>query len=300
MSANVNLNSVLFDFHTHSNMSDGDCKPSNVVALAKMRNIKYLALTDHDKVTGIEEALVSANENSIKLASGCEFSTPHHKHIVGLCIDTKNEQLTKLLDYQASVVRDKITHIGKELAKLGFYNALDDVIARSIKGSTINNYCFARYLEDIGVCAKNTGYEKFFATGGLIPKFHSKWSSIEEVCEVILASGGIPILAHLWRYYLPKNCKEYEDLNVRKKTMEELVERFKAAGGIGLEVDGSRVEEWNYEFLYGLAKKYDLYVSAGSDFHNEDSPTSKNFGRKFLLPEDLIPIWHHERFKFLN
>ena len=70
MSADVNLDNGLFDFHTHSNMSDGDCKPSNVVALAKMRNIKYLALTDHDKVTGIEEALVSANENSIKLASG--------------------------------------------------------------------------------------------------------------------------------------------------------------------------------------------------------------------------------------
>ena len=77
---------VICDLHTHSTASDGTTSPAEVVKRAAKANVKYLALTDHDTVAGIEEALKTAEELKINFIPGIELSTYFNKesvHVLG-------------------------------------------------------------------------------------------------------------------------------------------------------------------------------------------------------------------------
>ena len=63
------------DFHIHSTASDGNCTPSQVVTLAKKRNIDIMALTDHNTTSGLDEAIKRGNDIGIKVIPGVELST---------------------------------------------------------------------------------------------------------------------------------------------------------------------------------------------------------------------------------
>ncbi|MEQ1629354.1 MAG: PHP domain-containing protein, partial [Gallionella sp.] len=79
-----------FDFHCHSNISDGTLTPTELVQRAAGRGVKAMALTDHDDVDGLDEARAVANELGIAFVNGVEVSVTwrsHTLHIVGLGID---------------------------------------------------------------------------------------------------------------------------------------------------------------------------------------------------------------------
>ena len=85
------------DFHSHTNHSDGVLSPSELINLAKDNKVKYLAITDHDTVDGIQEAKkITINQTSIKIISGIELSVDllnEDIHILGIGIDESNQQL---------------------------------------------------------------------------------------------------------------------------------------------------------------------------------------------------------------
>lgn len=81
------------DLHTHSNASDGTCTPTEVVRLAAQKGLRAMALTDHDTVSGVEEAMNTASAFSlpIQVIPGTELSVAYKKqdiHIVGLLLIT--------------------------------------------------------------------------------------------------------------------------------------------------------------------------------------------------------------------
>ena len=97
--------SELADFHTHSTASDGTFTPSENVALAAKRGLKAIAVTDHDTVGGVAEALAAGKEQGVEVIAGIEFSCAWEGldiHIVGLDLDLGNEELMK----QISTCRD--------------------------------------------------------------------------------------------------------------------------------------------------------------------------------------------------
>ena len=94
---------TICDLHTHSTASDGTSSPSEVVKRAKAANVKYLALTDHDTVSGIEEALKTAKDLDITFIPGIELSTYFNKesiHVLGFFKGDgyKNKELNDFLD----------------------------------------------------------------------------------------------------------------------------------------------------------------------------------------------------------
>lgn len=93
---------IKVDFHVHTTASDGLLTPSETVKRAVKNNVKYLAITDHDTVSGIDEALKAAETEDIKVIPGIELSTQHNGeniHILGYFKDNsyKNESLNKKL-----------------------------------------------------------------------------------------------------------------------------------------------------------------------------------------------------------
>ncbi|MGG7178618.1 PHP domain-containing protein [Clostridium paraputrificum] len=90
------------DFHTHTTSSDGILSPKEMVQRAFHNDVKYLAITDHDTISGLEEALDEAKKLNIKLIPGVELSTNHNKesiHILGFFKDDsyKNPEFTEYL-----------------------------------------------------------------------------------------------------------------------------------------------------------------------------------------------------------
>ena len=82
------------DLHTHSNKSDGELSPAELISKAANNGIRILALTDHDTISGLKDAKKAAIKNNINLVNGVELSTQWDNrtiHIIGLNIDGKNK-----------------------------------------------------------------------------------------------------------------------------------------------------------------------------------------------------------------
>ena len=91
------------DFHVHTTSSDGVLSPTEVVRRAAKNGVKYLAITDHDTVLGIEEALKEAKKYSITIIPGIELSTNFKNesiHVLGFFKDEsyKNPELIEILN----------------------------------------------------------------------------------------------------------------------------------------------------------------------------------------------------------
>ena len=91
------------DLHVHSTYSDGTNTPKELIKLAENEGLSAIALTDHDTLDGIPDALDAAKNSSVELIPGVELSTNFNNtevHIVGLFLDHNNKQINDYLIYQ--------------------------------------------------------------------------------------------------------------------------------------------------------------------------------------------------------
>ena len=155
------------DFHIHTTSSDGTLSPTEVVQRAHKNNVKYLAITDHDTLTGLNEAIEESLKYDITLIPGIELSTQHNNesiHILGFFKDDnfKNEELIEELakiknhriiraknivhklkeEFNIEVNFEKILkdandtiarpHIAREIVKCGYPYTVDEVFDKFI------------------------------------------------------------------------------------------------------------------------------------------------------------------------
>lgn len=300
------LNNKIVDLHCHSYYSDGSHSPSDVVEHAFKNNIGLLALTDHDQTGGIPEAKAKADELGIKLVSGIEISTPRKIHIVGLCINPETPEIQNIVVKHREERDSQCDAIGRRLAELGYPGVIESIYA-DVKAlgitSTINKNTIAKKVGQMYFNGNSDGlYVKFFKSEPKqVETPQLDYVTIEEAVPAILKAGGIPILAHSWLYFSTsaKTNAEYFPKFV------ELVERFKKAGGIGIELDGPTILRTSQElmerkaFIEAKALELGLYGSCGSDFHDKGS--KKNFfGNKYTFDERIPPVWTHPKFKVLE
>ena len=110
----------LIDLHVHSTASDGSCSPSEVVALAKDADLAAIALTDHDTVSGIDEALEASGPLDLIVVPGVELSCIYKEkeiHILGLYIDPASESLINFLTSTAKKRRER----NEKMVEWAFY-----------------------------------------------------------------------------------------------------------------------------------------------------------------------------------
>lgn len=271
-----------FDLHCHSTASDGLLGPAELVRRAAARGVSTLALTDHDDLSGLEEARDTAREVDIRFVDGVEISVSWGGttiHIVGLGIDPEGEVLVRGLE----TVRDSRTvraeRIAQALTAAGIPGSLEGAYAYAENPRLIGRTHFARFLVGRGhVRDVRTVFQRFLVSGkpGYVPH---QWASLGNAVGWITASGGRAIVAHPGRYKLSR------------AEMRHFLEEFKSAGGEGVEVVTGSHTRAQYGEYGALARELGLLASRGSDFHGPQESVAE-LGSLPPLPAHLTPVWH--------
>lgn len=269
------------DLHCHSTVSDGWLAPAELVRRAAANGVELLALTDHDEIGGVDEALEAAAEAGIRLVPGAELSVSFARetiHIVGVGIDHRHPGLLQGLEAVRGGRDARARRMGEALEAVGIRRALEGARRFARNPALVSRAHFARHLVDIGLMPDvRTVFDHYLVRGK--PGFvEHQWARLEDAVGWIRAAGGVAVIAHPGRYRLSA------------AEMETLLERFIAAGGEAIEVvSGAHTEDEARRFA-SVARRYGLLASRASDFHGEgESPV--DLGRCAPLPPDLVPVW---------
>jgi predicted metal-dependent phosphoesterase TrpH len=256
----------LIDLHTHTNYSDGTDSPSLLVEKAVLAGLRAIAVTDHDTFEGYLAAREPARAAGLELIRGIEISTrlPEHSgrptHLLAYFFDhgPSSEMEDWLTDVQQAR-RERNQRMVLRLQALNFDVSLQaaEALGRSITGRVH----FARLLRDQGhVASIDQAFELYLAdhAPAFVPMHEP---SIEEAIQQVRQCGGVPVLAHPIR------------LGVRNPAEEEaLFSRLKDVGLLGVEVYHSDHDPAVAARYLGLARKLNLAVTGGSDYHGEPKP----------------------------
>ena len=276
------------DLHVHSDKSDGSMSPAALTAYAAQKGLRAFALTDHDTIDGLAEALNAAKQfPDLEVIPGIEFSTEYKGrdiHIVGLYIRYDDPEFLKYLtDFQDSRIR-RNEKMCNNLASAGIDISFEKLQAE-FPDSVITRAHYARYLLDHGyVGSLKEAFDRYVGDHSKYFVPREKVTPVQAV-ELILRAGGIPILAHPVLY------------RMSDAALEELVAQLKDAGLIGMECVYSTYSPAEERDMKRLADKYGLIYSGGSDFHGKAKPgldLATGYGKLFVpetILDDLIAAW---------
>ncbi len=250
------------DLHTHSTFSDGSLTPTELVAQALQSQITVLALTDHDTTDGLSEAASASQDQPIELISGIELSAQFNGreiHLLGYFIDPSSPPLQEQLDHLRTTRVARIEAMVDQLQSLGLSLTLDDVHQVAGTGS-IGRPHVAQTLYMKGyVRSIREAFERFLGSGkkAFVPRVIP---TSEIAIGWIKQAGGVPVLAHpSW---------QGTDETATQQACKTLVDQ----GLEGLEVFYGNFSARQISKNLDLAKRFNLLVTGGSDFHGSYKP----------------------------
>lgn len=276
-------NSPRYDLHSHTTASDGELTPVALIDRAIKNQINVLAITDHDSISGLDEAryYITKNHFALQLINGVEISTAwndHDIHIIGLNIDVNNLDLFNLLARQKMSRIERAEQISLKLAQLGITHAYQHAKSYA-KGDVVSRAHLARYLVEIGAVSDISKAFKQYLGKGKKAYVTPKWCEIKVAVKIIHLAGGQAVLAHPMRY------------NLTTAKLRRLLNEFKEAGGDAIEISQSRQTHFERHSLEKYALEYGFLGSQGSDFHGLDSYL--DLGQLVPFSERIEPIWQH-------
>ncbi|XVF67192.1 hypothetical protein PTKIN_Ptkin10aG0100600 [Pterospermum kingtungense] len=259
-SLGIGIEKVVFELHSHSNHSDGFLSASKLVERAHGNGVKVLALTDHDTMSGIPEAIETAHRFGIKIIPGVEISTmfsPRNSemeepvHILAYyssCGPTRYEELEKLLGNIREGRYLRAKDMVLKLNKLKLPLKWEHVTKIAGKGVAPGRLHVARAMVEAGYVENlKQAFTRYLYDGGPAYSMGSE-PLAEEAVQLICETGGLAVLAHPWAL----------------KNPIPIIRRLKEAGLHGMEVYRS---DGRLEAYSDLADTYDLLKLGGSDYH---------------------------------
>jgi predicted metal-dependent phosphoesterase TrpH len=273
--------SLELDLHLHSTASDGTLSPTALVERAAAAGVRTLALTDHDTTEGVAEAAAAAARAGLAFVPGVEVSVTWHGgtvHVVGLGVDPADARLQQGLAGLRTFRDWRAEEIGRRLSKEGVPGMLERARALS-NGRLISRTHFARALVERGLAGSVRDVFKRFLVHGRPGHVPGQWADLADAVRWITAAGGQAVIAHPARYVLSRT------------QFRRLLEEFKAAGGVGLEVLSGSHSLDDSRLMASHAQASGLLASAGSDYHGPEQPYLE-IGRLPAMPAGCTPIWH--------
>jgi predicted metal-dependent phosphoesterase TrpH len=253
----------LVDLHTHSAASDGSYAPGEVVRLAREGGLAAIALTDHDTVDGLPEAVAAGAAYGVEVIPGVEISARFpggSMHILGLFVDYANGRLDERLAVLKQARLDRNPQIIAKLNALGIPITMAQVEAIS-GGGQVGRPHIARALLEAGyVRDLQEAFDKFLGwhRAAYVSKFRFPQ---EEAIQMIREAQGIPVLAHPFTLGLGSAF-----------ALKNLLLELKDLGMAGIEVYYSEHTREQEALYLKLARELDLLVTGGSDYHGANKP----------------------------
>jgi predicted metal-dependent phosphoesterase TrpH len=282
------------DLHTHSTASDGSMAPKEVVRLAKERGLKAIALTDHDTIDGLGEAVAAGEQWGVEVIPGVEISARHpggSMHILGLCLDYEDNLFAQRLTVLKQARKDRNPQIIAKLNELGIPLTMERVDRLSGRGQMGRPHIARALYEGGFVRSIQEAFDIYLGNQGkaYVSKFRFP---PQEAIEMIREAKGVPVLSHPFTLGL--------------NTPDALRERLRELAGLGLA--GLEVfypeHSPQQEALYrSLARELNLLITGGSDFHGANKP-EVDLGRincQNKLTYDLVEAlkaWRQREFGF--
>jgi len=240
------------DLHVHTTASDGVCTPSEVVAESLALGLSAIAITDHDSVAGVAEALEAARGTVLTVIPGVELSVlgpdGSDAHLLGYLIDHTSDELVQILDTLRDERQARAMLMIAKLREAGHPVEFAHVERHSGNGA-VGRVHVARALVDSG--SVDSIEQAFAELIGRDGPFYVRKSTLDpaEALAVIHRAGGVAVLAH------PGVSGE--------GALASLIE----AGLDGIEAFHAEHSEVQQRHFAGIARREGLLVTGGSDFH---------------------------------
>jgi predicted metal-dependent phosphoesterase TrpH len=243
------------DLHTHSTASDGTFSPRDLVKLAKLAGLAGVGLCDHDTVEGVEEFKKAGLEFGFAVIGGVELSLEFSNitHLLGLDVAGSLERPPLLLGLQ-DFRRQRNQRLFERLAEIGLSLSWE-TIERLSGGGQIGRPHFAKAMIEKGYCHSiQEAFDRYLGKGraAYVAKVRP---TPKEALELLRGAGYAPVLAHPHSLRLPPD------------KWFQFLPQLKRDGLLGLEVYHPEHSPDQIKFFSGLARRFDLVITAGSDFH---------------------------------
>lgn len=269
------------DLHLHTTASDGVRSPSEIVRYAKFRGLQAIAITDHDTIEGLEEGLAEGEKIGFELIPGIEISAEHSPgsmHLLGYFIDITHPLLNDRLGYLQRSRAERNPKMVEKLNRLGIDITYEEVLEAS-GGGQVGRPHFAQVLMGKKyVKSFKEAFDRYLKKGA--PAYVDKLRFAPgEALHFINEAGGVAVLGHPNTLGL----NGYSEL-------EGLILQLLKEGLKGIEVyypEHSPAEIAQYK---GLAGKYGLVITGGTDYHGiEKNGLEIGVGRgEMKLPYSMV------------
>ena len=285
---------VSIDLHIHTTASDGTFTPSEVISHAQKLKLKAISITDHDTIVGSSAAMRDGIPPSLNFLTGVEISAappPSYNgsgsfHLLGYSIRLDNSELNQTLDKLQQARKNRNPSIIKRLNELGISLTLDEV-RQEAGNAQLGRPHIAQLMVKKGVVASiDDAFERFLGSDkpAYVDKYRVKCA---RAIDVILAAGGIPILAH-------PGLLAYKD----DSHLNELIGELKEMGIQGIEVYYPEHSAEQTSLFADLAQRHDLLMTGGTDFHGDLHPDIEMGSGKgdLCIPYELyekLVEWKH-------
>lgn len=244
------------DLHIHSLHSDGEWTVEELIKEAKNKGLYAMALTDHDTVKGVKEALYLGEKYGVRVIKGLELSSIKigDVHILGYGIDVENEELLAKLDDVVEKRGERNRAILKKLEELGMLVDEKELLKIG-EGKIIGRKLISDLMIKKGyVKTVSEAFDKYLGSAkpAYVPLVRL---TPFDAIDLIHKAGGVAVLAH------PSK------LLFKGEELESFIRDLKAHGLDGIEGYYYTHTPKEVEYYSKLAKELDLFMTGGSDFH---------------------------------
>lgn len=289
----------LVDLHTHSTKSDGTYTPNQLLQEAENKGIEILSITDHETVDAYYE--IDKKNFSGVIIPGIELSTSCFGiaiELLGYGFDVDiMKRLLKQYHYKSNAELDKymIFLADKQYKEIGvtlsssfiedFNPDIHPRLSKYIHSSIMKYPENKKYLESL---PEGKSFFRYCMTNPDSPLFldlSSAFPSIKELINTIKFAGGLVSIPHIF---------EYKDNS--QKILQHLLKNYEIDM---IECYYSSFTQEQTDYLLGICKKYNKYVSGGSDFHGAIRPQVElglGTNCNLQIPIETIKEWVHEKY----
>lgn len=260
------------DLHCHTTLSDGSASNFDALKLAQKHNVTHLAITNHDTVNGLKEAVMLGRRMGIEVIPGIEISAydTHRRrkvHLLGYHFDLEAPNIKKLCDgmlkrrhqlslYQCELIKDQ----GYTLDETSLLGKISD-------GGVLYKQHIMQTLIEEGAtdCLYGSLYQSLFKGGGPCD-IEIEFIDIFDALAAIIADGGVAVLAH------PGQLNSYDLVKDLVNKGLKGIEKYHCTHTLEDELK-----------VQALADQYDLFITGGSDYHGI-------YGNELMIGSFLTPI----------
>lgn len=267
----------MIDLHLHTTASDGLLPPAALVARAAQAGLRIISITDHDTCAGLVEATAAARDCNLRLVPGVEITAIENSrdvHMLAYFLDPSNSRVRELFASQRLQRERRVRDIGDRLASLGCAIDVEPlIVAVCNRHGSVGRPQIADALVAAGHAVdRDDAFARLLGVGreAYVPR---QGPRPEDVLDIVREAGGIVSMAH-----------------PGLTGMDDLIPRLAAAGLQALEACHSDHDQDTQTRYRGLAARYGLAVSGGSDFHGDVGHRASTLGRVTISDTEFAAL----------